>query len=150
MILISHRGNVDGRDPERENSPRYINSALDAGYEVEIDVWYQSGRWYLGHDEPQHQVELSYLKNKKLWCHAKNIEALRRMLGEDIHCFWHQTDDVTLTSRGFIWTYPEKPLTNVSVCILTKRDSEIPKKSFAICSDYVIMYKEQFLRTIRE
>jgi hypothetical protein len=25
----------------------------------------------------------------------------------DIHCFWHQDDDVALTSRGFVWKYPE-------------------------------------------
>ena len=28
MILISHRGNVDGKKPHLENNPDYINNAL--------------------------------------------------------------------------------------------------------------------------
>ena len=32
------------------------------------------------------------------------------MLGADksLNYFWHQTDDFTLTSHGYIWTYPGK------------------------------------------
>ena len=33
----------------------------------------------------------------------------------DIHCFRHQEDDVTLTSRGYMWTYPGKPLTEKQI-----------------------------------
>ena len=40
MKLIAHRGNIDGPNPERENSPEYIEEALKAGYDVEVDVWY--------------------------------------------------------------------------------------------------------------
>mgnify|MGYP001440007744 CR=1 FL=1 len=29
MILISHRGNIKGKNPEMENSPKYIKKALD-------------------------------------------------------------------------------------------------------------------------
>ena len=142
MILISHRGNLEGKVSEWENDPNYVNNALDAGYEVEIDVWYKNGKWYLGHDEPTYQIELNYLRNKKLWCHAKNIEALNKMLKEDIHCFWHQEDDVTLTSSGFMWTYPEKQLTDTSICVLPEKNSKIPKKCLGICSDYIINYVE--------
>ena len=38
MKLISHRGNIDGPQPDRENSPNYINEAIEAGYNVEIDT----------------------------------------------------------------------------------------------------------------
>jgi hypothetical protein len=54
MILISHRGNLNGPNPERENHPDYIWEALRAGYEVEIDVWWVEGKFKLGHDEPQY------------------------------------------------------------------------------------------------
>ena len=37
MILIAHRGNVNGPNPELENTLEYINSAIDAGYECEIE-----------------------------------------------------------------------------------------------------------------
>jgi hypothetical protein len=140
MILISHRGNLNGKDIENENNPLYIDRALGKGYDVEIDVWYENGKWYLGHDKPQYEIELDYLRNKKLWCHAKNIEALNLMLDDDIHCFWHQEDDVTLTSCGFIWTYPGKKLTEKSICVLPEKNNEIPKKAFGICSDYVVYY----------
>ena len=56
MILISHRGNVDGIYPEMENNPIYINKALNSGYDVEIDVWCIDNRWYLGHDSPQYEI----------------------------------------------------------------------------------------------
>ena len=141
MILISHRGNLNGKDIENENNPLYIDRALGKGYDVEIDVWYENGKWYLGHDKPQYEIELDYLRNKKLWCHAKNIEALNLMLDDDIHCFWHQEDDVTLTSCGFIWTSPGKKLTEKSICVLPEKIGEIPKDCIGICSDYIERYK---------
>jgi hypothetical protein len=52
MILISHRGNLNGKDVDNENNPLYIDRALGKGYDVEVDVWYVNGKWYLGHDEP--------------------------------------------------------------------------------------------------
>ena len=32
--------------------------------------------------------------------------------------FEHQEDDVTLTSEGYIWTYPNKQLTDNSIAVL--------------------------------
>ena len=40
MKLIAHRGNVNGPDPLTENTPEKIESAITAGYDVEIDIWY--------------------------------------------------------------------------------------------------------------
>ena len=34
MILISHRGNIDGKYPDFENNPIYVNKALKNGYDV--------------------------------------------------------------------------------------------------------------------
>jgi hypothetical protein len=141
MILISHRGNLNGKIPEYENNPLYIDRALGKGYDVEIDVWFRDNIFFLGHDYPTYRVEVDYLRNKKLWCHAKNINALNMMLDNDIHCFWHQEDDVTLTSCGFMWTYPGKQLTSKSICVLPEKNNQIPKKAFGICSDYVVYYK---------
>lgn len=109
MIYISHRGNLTGPS-KTENYPIHISAALVMGYHVEIDVWFVNDKFYLGHDEPNFktEVDLKYLKNKKLWCHAKNIEALSMMLRNKVHCFWHQEDDATITSKSYIWTYPGK------------------------------------------
>ena len=56
MIKIAHRGNLFGRIPERENSPEYIQEALAAGYDVEVDVWFEEGKLFLGHAKPQYEV----------------------------------------------------------------------------------------------
>ena len=143
MILISHRGNIDGAYPTFENNPVYINKAVHCGFDVEIDVWCVDNRWYLGHDSLQHEVTLSYLKNDKFWCHAKNIEALYGMLEEgDIHCFWHQEDDVTLTSNNYMWTYPNKELHPKSICVLPEKHGLIPEGVAGICSDHILKYRE--------
>ena len=55
-----------------ENSPDYIQKAIDKGFHVEVDVWsFEDDGYWLGHDEPQYHVEENYLENSKLWCHAK-------------------------------------------------------------------------------
>ena len=61
MILISHRGNTNGRFDSYENEPTYIDLAISRGYEVEIDVWFVDGMLYLGHDAPQYGINLSFL-----------------------------------------------------------------------------------------
>ena len=79
MILISHRGNIDGKLSEYENNPNYILAAINLGYDVEIDVWFIDGKFMLGHDEPTHEVDYKFLMNEKLWCHAKNLDSLIEM-----------------------------------------------------------------------
>jgi hypothetical protein len=115
MILIAHRGNYKGANPERENSPEYVIEAIEAGFNVEIDVWAiaQYGI-FLGHDAPQYKINLDFFRanrrNYRIWAHAKNDEALEMLMREGIHCFWHNIDDYTLTSEGYVWTYPGKKL----------------------------------------
>ena len=67
MILISHRGNIDGPQPDTENKPSRIQYAISQGYDVEVDFWFVDNKFYLGHDEPTFQVSLDFLENKKLW-----------------------------------------------------------------------------------
>ena len=142
MFLISHRGNINGPDPLIENNPRYIDKCISLGYDVEVDVWFLNGDVFTGHDYPQYKVSIDYLKNSKFWCHCKNIEALHILLKEDVHCFYHKTDDVTLTSRGYIWTYPKKKLMEGSVCVLPELGFDgLLKKCAGICSDYIGNYK---------
>ena len=53
-------------------------------------------------DSPKYEIQKVFLDQEGLWCHAKNKDALERMLAYKIHCFWHQEDDYTITSRGYI------------------------------------------------
>jgi glycerophosphoryl diester phosphodiesterase len=51
MIVLAHRGNLRGPDPERENSPDSIGEAVAAGYGLETDVRFASGfGFYISHD----------------------------------------------------------------------------------------------------
>ena len=143
MKLISHRGNLEGKNLARENSPSFIKEALSKGYHVEVDVWIVENKYYLGHDTPQYSINPSFLRNKRLWCHAKNHVAFEKMLKDGkIHCFWHEDDNYTLTSRGIPWVYPNTQLLKGSVCVL-------PEKGYigcihdckAICSDYINRYR---------
>ena len=142
-MLISHRGNINGRNISLENNPDYIRDALHLGYNVEIDVWYNNGFW-LGHDGPLYPIGTSFLVNKKLWCHAKNIEALLMMKMEDnIHYFWHQEDDITLTSQGHIWAHSNKQPIKNSIAVLPEIHQDDLSVCKGICSDYIINYHNE-------
>ena len=107
MILISHRGNINGKIPEYENNPDYVDSAINLGYDVEIDLWWVDGRTYLGHDEPQYEVSDEWLRDRmdKLWVHCKNVELLNWIRSTTLHYFWHEEDTLTLTSKNHMWVY---------------------------------------------
>ena len=140
MILISHRGNITGKQLEDENVPGYIERAVKLGYDVEIDVWFRDG-FYLGHDKPTYKVDIEYLQNNKLWCHAKNIDAIVEMRKySDIHYFWHQEDDMTITSEGYIWVYPGKQPVENSIAVKPKLNDDV-SKCIGICSDFIKRYK---------
>ena len=103
MYLISHRGNINGIQENKENEPEYINNAIKSGFDVEVDVRYREDKFFLGHDFDQYEVSKDFLINKKIWCHAKTNITLSALHKIGAHYFWHQEDDYTITSRGFIW-----------------------------------------------
>jgi len=142
MLKISHRGNLNGTQIADENNPVYIQRALDKGYDVEIDVWASNGNIFLGHDGAAYPITIAFLENDRLWCHAKNLNSLELMLSnKNIHCFWHESDKVTLTSRGYIWTYVGGRLLSNSICVLPEiNNTHIPNNIYGICSDYIVNY----------
>ena len=146
VLLIAHRGNVFGPQPELENNPIFLNDAISKGYMVETDVWYINNKLYLGHDEPRYHIEIDYLKNEYFWCHCKNVEALKYLFDHGVHCFFHKQDDVTLTSKGYIWTFPKKKLVPGSVCVLPEYGYDGDLNDCAgVCSDYVEDFKNKKL-----
>lgn len=139
MILISHRGNISGPNPDRENSEKYINEALSLGYDVEIDVWGDNKIW-LGHDEPQYETSISFLMNnfRNLWIHCKNLDAIDILSEFKVfNYFWHEDDDYTLTSKNFVWTYPGKRVCNKSVLVVDDARTYAGQICFGLCSDYL-------------
>ena len=146
MILISHRGNINGRIEDAENRPDYIDDTIRLGYDVEVDIWVIDGAFYLGHDEPQYNVSLDWLYERKgeLWIHCKNIEAIEwfNSLIETYNYFWHQEDTVTLTSKNFIWAYPGKQPINRSIAVMPELFNDNTDSCLGICSDYIQNYKQ--------
>ena len=66
MKIISHRGNLNGPDPQKENSPEYLAKALEKGFDVEIDIWLKEKEdIYLGHDEPTYLIDLKFILKHK-------------------------------------------------------------------------------------
>ena len=141
MYLISHRGNINGIKKENENNPWYIDKAISYGFDVEVDVRYEDGQFFLGHDFNQFKIKKEFLLNKKIWCHAKTGDALLALEKIKAHYFWHQEDDYTITSRGFIWTYPGKKLLSKSICVLPEIANYDKIDCLGICSDFIERYK---------
>jgi hypothetical protein len=144
MILISHRGNTNGKLDSLENEPKYIDSAISKGYDVEIDVWLINDILYLGHDEPQYDVDFSWFIDRigKLWIHCKNIGAILFFKNNhyEFNYFWHQEDTLTLTSLNFIWVYPgNQPIKN-SIAVLPEIHNDNINDCIGICSDYIEKY----------
>jgi len=144
MRLISHRGNLNGPNPSRENRLDYIQEALDMGYDVEIDVWISDTSIYLGHDLPETKVPLEWLleRSEKLWIHCKNIAAMvyLKEYGE-LNVFWHEADKITLTSRSFIWAFPGMQPINKSIAVLPEMYDEPVDNCCGVCSDYISNYR---------
>ena len=138
MILIAHRGNMNGPN-EYENGQKYCEEAIAQGFNIELDVWY-TDTWWTGHDSPQYRVDPDFLLKQEVWCHAKNIKALKELLELGAHCFFHQNDNVTLTSQQYIWTYPTQPLTEKSICVLPELQTIDVDGCAGICSDYIVRY----------
>jgi hypothetical protein len=144
MILISHRGNIDGKCTERENHPDYIDEAIFLGYDVEVDVWSIDGVLFLGHDIPQYEIQQEWLLKRydKLWIHCKNtgvIDWLRSV--KEFNWFWHEEDTLTLTSQQFIWVYPGKQPVLNSIAVMPEIHNEEVKQCKGVCSDYIKKYK---------
>jgi hypothetical protein len=147
MIFIAHRANLEGKDLSRENHPDAIIDCIEKGFDVEIDVRRIKNEWVLGHDEPQYKIDFSFLQLPGLWVHAKNVETFTSLIDHyEINSFFHNTDDVVLTTRGWLWTYPGKPLLHYfSVAVMPEIiDNWSLSKAKAICTDYPIKYKALF------
>lgn len=142
MIIISHRGNLEGPDPMTENTLIQAKKCLSRGFNIELDIWEREGKLYLGHDGPgEEEVPLEMIHTAGIWWHCKNIGAMRMMIYSDSNFFFHYGDDVALTGFGYLWTYPGRELTAHSIAVLpeTQLDWNI-NKAFGICTDFPYRY----------
>lgn len=141
MIKIAHRGNVLGPISDFENDPGYLLSAIEKGYNVEVDVWYQNKTIYFGHDKPQYEISTDNFKriSPYAWFHCKDLLTLRHFskFYQNNNYFWHQTDSFTLTNKNFIWTYPNNQTTDISIIVDLDLSSGIEYNNiYGVCTDY--------------
>ena len=145
MKIISHRGLLEGPNSLIENKPSQIDIAIDCSFDVEVDLWKINDQLYLGHDEPQLITSHKWLelRSDKLWIHCKNIEVLDFLAKSNLNYnyFFHENDHVVLTSKNYLWVFPNKEYTENSIlvalskkCILNVIKSK--KLPFGICTDY--------------
>jgi hypothetical protein len=136
MKIISHRGNLTGVS-SNENKIDQIYLTHDLGFDVEIDIWFCDGQFYLGHDEPTTLVLEHFLIQNWIWCHAKNLDALEPLKKIGAHFFWHENDLLTITSRGILWcsngVYLESGIT-------VTNSIDCPKNILGVCTDTPLKY----------
>lgn len=117
MKIISHRGNLKGIDPFKENDPNHLDYVLNSRptFLIEVDVWGDSrtNSLSMGHDEPVHHVDPIWVAKhrNRLILHCKNREAMEIVselngTTNAIEYFYHQNDEYTITSKQNIWVHP--------------------------------------------
>lgn len=140
MKIISHRGNIRGPVPDKENRPSYIDSAIGNGYDVEVDIRSINGELWLGHDEPQYKIDHNWLNKRRhyLWIHCKNVEAAHECWA--YHSFCHTSDPFTYTTTGKIWLHDlSQKIDNDTIIPLISMDDinkHVNGNPYAICTDY--------------
>lgn len=138
MLKIAHRGNLNGPNSALENSPEYIQKALDLGYYVEIDCWKIAENWWLGHNGPKYLVDFEFINNGRIFAHCKNLEALYQLgIEQRLKCdfFAHDQDPWALTNFGYIWTYPGEKVTKKSIIVDLENFGKYNDIA-GICSDF--------------
>lgn len=159
MLLISHRGNISGKNFKRENSQSYLQEALDAGYFVEMDIIYGDGKYYHGHEwgGRRGEVDPDFLGRnwQKLLIHCKDRESII-FCAENfspLNYFYHDRDDFALSS--YMWSiahsrildqiaFNDDNYVDGSVCMLPEKfglSKESLKNCSGICSDIISFYK---------
>lgn len=168
-IIISHRGNLDGPNPTRENKIDYVLESLEVCLFTEIDIWKFGEYIFMSHDRPQSTSEYQpgvepflYENRDRLVIHCKNILALQMMAGlRNSHIynfFWHENDAYTITNKGWIWAYPDKQIisTRVSqaqpftVAVLPELNDTNTDNFFAICTDSVKTYMNRNTKSLND
>ena len=154
MILISYRGIFDGNDFQNANTPSQIGKAASVGFNVMMDVWKVSDKFYLGNDQPITEVTAKYLQNNRFWLNARNIEMQTFLASQPTKSYpnWFYFTEPTppppyvTASNGKLITPGTVPINNNSVIFLpeitdTALFSTVKLKCYGIISCYLTFIK---------
>jgi len=149
MKIISHRGNLSGPNPATENTVSAIEKCFEKKFEVEIDVWFYEGCFWLGHDTNRAPLPNTFLTTyrDKLWIHAKNIAAAVSLMPLEVNWFWHERDTLTLTSKGIIWCHHAFIDGGITMLHTADEVYNLKPNIGGICTDYPeLALKNAYLR----
>jgi hypothetical protein len=150
MRIISHRGNLNGPSPKTENKKKTIENCINLGFDVEVDLWFESNKFFLGHDSPDELIDNSIFKSEKIWFHIKNISTLEVIKEfRPKNYFWHEKDVCALTSSGKFWLYPGNYISSNDAIFVLPEQSKIPLEPqqytcYGICTDFVNRFDSYF------
>jgi hypothetical protein len=142
-IVIANRGNISGRDPDRENHPAYVQAALKAGWHVCVDVFFQHGTFFLPHapvgNRNYSPLPPAFFSNQRVWSRALEPTALDALCNINAHCFMFNAEP-TLTSAQFIWTPYPGFLTDRSIAVMSDSSADFltwldSAEPAGLCSD---------------
>lgn len=97
MKIYSHRGNLEGPDPEWENHPSKFEQAFREKFYVMADVTGKDGALYGG---SVHLISFDFVQQHKyqMIFRATNFEAIKLLRQRDVHYFYLDSDAYSLTS----------------------------------------------------
>jgi hypothetical protein len=120
-IIIARYGNINGPD-ELQNSPKFVEQTLKAGWHVCVEVVFHNGAFLLPHAEINGHsftpVPPSFFSRQRVWACATNPETLDALCNINAHCFMFSGEQPTLTSAHFIWTPAPHALTDRGIAYL--------------------------------
>jgi len=156
--IIAHRANLYGPNPNTENTLEAIQDCIKRDIDMELDIWHKDGKFFLGHDEPRLEFDpFTYnFGDSYVWFHCKTIQTIEKLLTNTFYTaqkwynqytvFFHDKDDMTLTSNQEFWTYPGRDLCVKSIAVMPEYVSHVYEgtvlklmlthKLKGVCTDY--------------
>ena len=154
--LIAHRGLLRGPSKEKENNLELLkNNIINYPFMInEVDIWIDK-KIYLGHEESNHFIDPDFLieNSKNLILHIKHINSNNiysskylDLLHNNCHFYSHDTDDFTVTNRGWIWSHPRLGVVPNTICVMPETFISIYSDEFSsklkllsgVCTDFPI------------
>lgn len=114
-IIIAHLGNIGGRQPEKENQLKYLQTALDAGWHVCAEVIFKNGSFLLPNVRGLQAAPPSFFSKQRVWSRCHDADTLDALCNIGAHAFLAGNAELTLTSHQFIWTLPPRELAPRSI-----------------------------------
>jgi hypothetical protein len=142
MIYVAHRGNVNGRDPDLENTVDYCLEAHKQDYWLEVDLWAADGL-FLGHDGPVNEVSKEcglFVGADDILIHAKDLNTVRWCIENGVHWFFHEGDEVTCSSRGYPISHVRNGPVFGVISMVFEYGPQVGE-CLGVCSDEVFKYR---------